>query len=428
MSLQPLKSWGNTAEMEVERLKHQQRNGSMHYRMLPGAELHTGKPGEIVRSLGKGRSFGLERARKIVEELLRQADVRLNGDRSWDLRIHNDRLFSRLLCHGSLGLGEAYMDGWWDCERIDEFICRLMKAELNRRIRSPLEYVGYLEARLCNKQSRLRAWRIGRDHYDLGDDLYRSMLDDKMIYSCAYWKDAPDLNGAQDAKLELLARKLGLEPGMRVLDIGCGWGGTAWYLARNHGVEVTGVTVSRNQASAARERCQGLPVDIRLEDYRNLSGRFDRVLSVGMFEHVGYKNYRTYMGTVRDLLSDDGLFLLHTIGNSRSMIQTEPWLERYIFPGSMLPSSSQLARSFEGFFLLEDWHNFGIDYDRTLMQWHDNFEKDWPGLAARYDRRFYRMWKYYLLSCAGSFRARKNQVWQLVLSPTGVEKGYASVR
>jgi len=366
----------------------------------------------------------------LVQALLNTADVRLGGNRPWDLQVKDQRLFRRLLWNGSLGLGESYMDGWWDCERIDELICRLLKADLHNRLFSPRELIDLLLARCLNMQCRSRAWIVGKRHYDIGEDLYQAMLDDKMIYSCAYWKDAADLDVAQNAKLDLIARKLHLEPGMKVLDIGCGWGGAARYLAEKYGVEVTGVTISKNQAATARERCRGLPVDIRLEDYRSLRGRFDRIYSIGMFEHVGYKNYRTYMQIVRGLLAKDGLFLLHTIGSgsSHKEVRTDPWIERYIFPCSMLPSAGQLLLSFGGIFLLEDWHNFGVDYDKTLMQWYRNFEAAWPELSEHYGERFYRMWKYYLLACAASFRVRHNQLWQLVLAPAGVEKGYESVR
>lgn len=393
-------------------------------------ELNTIKTDRMTISLDGESKIRGNSARRVVQGLLERADIRIGGNRPWDLKVNDQRLFRRLLLHGSLGLGESYMDGWWECERIDELIGRLLKAKLNRRFFSPRELLDLLLARCMNMQCRSRAWIVGERHYDIGEDLYEAMLDKKMNYSCAYWRDAVDLDTAQVAKLDLVARKLHLEPGMKVLDIGCGWGGAARYMAENYGVEVTGVTISKNQAATARERCRGLPVEIRLEDYRSLSGRFDRIYSIGMFEHVGHKNYRIYMRIARNLLAKDGLFLLHTIGSgsSHKVVHTDPWIARYIFPCSMLPAAGQLLKSFRGLFLLEDWHNFGVDYDKTLMQWFRNFEAAWPSLSERYGERFYRMWKYYLLACAASFRVRHNQLWQLVLAPAGVQKGYESVR
>jgi len=320
------------------------------------------------------------------------------------------------------------MDGWWDCERLDEFFHRLLRAELDTKVKPWRDAARVLRARLLNLQKPIRAFRIGQHHYDKGNDLFRHMLDTRMVYSCGYWSGATTLDEAQEAKLDLVCRKLELRPGMRVLDIGCGWGGTAKYAAEHYDVAVTGVTISANQAKLAQEICEGLEVEIRLQDYRQLDGRFDRVLSLGMVEHVGYKNYDVFMRIVRDRLVDDGLFLLHTIGGNRSVRKTNPWTERYIFPNSMLPSAKQLCAAAEAKFVIEDWHSFGEDYDKTLMHWYQNFERNWPLLKDRYDERFYRMWKYYLLSCAGSFRARKNQLWQIVFSPHGVPGGYSSLR
>lgn len=376
--------------------------------------------------------------RRRVEGLLDEADVRLDGERPWDLRVHREELFSRVLSGGSLALGESYMDGWWDAERLDELFARVLRADLASRVRPGWQDLfRYLQARLVNRQSRRRSFRIGGHHYDIGNDLYRAMLDRRMIYSCGYWqRGAATLDEAQEAKLDLVCEKLGLAPGQRVLDVGCGWGGAARFAAERYGAEVLGITVSGRQVELGRELCRGLPVEIRSQDYRDLDpvreGRFERVLSIGMFEHVGATNYRTFFRVVRSLLPEDGLFLLHTIGGDRSVRRTDPWLDRYIFPGSMLPSAAQIARAVEGLFVIEDWHGFGADYDRTLMAWHDNFERAWAdrdtGLAERYGERFGRMWRYYLLSCAGSFRARKNQLWQIVLSPRGVTGGYRAPR
>lgn len=370
--------------------------------------------------------MGHTRSRRRVEALLADTDVRINGDRSWDIRVHDERLFSRVLAQGTLGLGEAYMEGWWDCEQIDEMIHKVLRARIDRKVRSRAVVKDALLARLSNRQTKRRAKQVGRRHYDIGNELYTRMLDKRMLYSCGYWKNAADLDEAQEAKLELSAQKLQLKPGMRVLDIGCGWGGTAQYLAERYGCEVVGVTISQEQVEYGRELCTDLPVDIRLQDYRDLDETFDRIISIGMFEHVGYRNYREFFRVARRNLREDGLFLLHTIGGVRSVRQNEPWLDRYIFPNSMLPSAKQIARAKEGFFVLEDWHNFGAYYDTTLLQWYRNFEEAWPELKEMgdYDERFRRMWRYYLLTSAGGFRARKNQLWQVVLSPRGVPGGY----
>ena len=356
---------------------------------------------------------------RLLAELVEPADIRLNGARPWDPQVRAPGFARRVFSGGSLGLGESYMDGEWDCEQLDELFHRVLRAKLDERI-SPLRLaVHALRHRLFNLQGVRRAFHVGEHHYDLGNDLYVAMLDRRMTYTCGYWAEAQDLDAAQEAKLELSCRKLMLEPGMRVLDIGCGWGSFAQYAAERYGVEVVGVTISREQARLAEERCAGLPVTIHLQDYRDIQGRFDRIVSLGMFEHVGGKNYRTYFDVARRCLRPDGLFLLHTIGKNRSESPPDPWIDRYIFPNGALPSLAQIARAAEGRFLIEDVHNFGADYDRTLMAWYRNFEAHWPELAARYDERFRRMWRYYLLSCAGTFRARETQLYQVVLGGLG---------
>jgi cyclopropane-fatty-acyl-phospholipid synthase len=363
-----------------------------------------------------------------VQRLLEPADVHLNGDRPWDIRIHNDAFYSRVLAHGSLGLGESFMDGWWEVPALDSFLFRVLRAQLDRHVRSFDDVWSVLRAKIVNLQKRRRAFAVGERHYDLGNDLYRAMLGKRMIYSCGYWKQAADLDSAQEAKLDLVCRKLGLRPGMRVLDIGCGWGEALKFAAERYGVHGVGVTVSAEQVELGHELCRGLPVEIRLQDYRDVDERFDRVFSIGMFEHVGVKNYRRYFETVRRCLVPDGLFLLHTIGANVSSVTTDPWIEKYIFPNSMLPSAQQIAAAVEQLFVLEDWHNFGADYERTLIAWRDNVERAWPTLGPHYDERFRRMWRYYLAASIGSFRSRQTQLWQLVLSPRGVAGGYVAPR
>ena len=375
-----------------------------------------------------GRPRASVRWAATTQRLLDPADVRIDGQRPWDIQVHDPRFFRRVLTQGSLGLGESYMDGWWDCERLDVFIERIMRAGLDTQVVPTRDKLRLVWARLTNPGRRALAFHIGRYHYDLGNRLYSGMLDRRMIYSCGYWQTAEDLDQAQEAKLALLCRKLDLRAGMRLLDIGCGWGGTARYMARRCGVSVVGVTVSQEQAAEAQRRCAGLPVEIKLQDYRDVQGRFDRIVSVGMIEHVGVKNYGVFFATARRHLADDGLLVLHTIGSNRSQVDIEPWMGRYIFPNAMLPSARQLCQASEPHFVMEDWHNFGSDYDKTLTAWAANFERRWADLKDDYDERFHRMWRYYLLSCAGCFRARQTQVWQIAYSPLGVPGGYRAVR
>ena len=362
--------------------------------------------------------------RRRVERLLAACDLRVDGGRPQDPRVHDPRFFRRVMSGGSLALGESYMDGWWDAGSLDGFLSGLLAGDVDRRVRGWGEAWLALRAWLSNNQTRRRSREVARRHYDLGNDLYEAMLGRLRVYSCGYWAGAPDLDTAQADKLELCCRKLGLAPGMRLLDIGCGFGEALAWAAERHGVSGVGVTISQRQADWARKRCAGLPVEIRLQDYRDVEGRFDRVLSIGMFEHVGKRNYRAFFDKARRLLEPDGLFLLHSIGGERSTRHTDPWIARYIFPNSMLPSAAQVAAATEGRFVIEDWHNFGADYDLTLQAWRRNFDAAWPRLAARYDERFRRMWHYYLAVSMASFRTRRNQLWQLVLSPRGVPGGW----
>lgn len=364
----------------------------------------------------------------LVVEILSRADVKIGGERPWDIQINNERFYGRVLRGGSFALGESYMDGWWDCEKLDEFFGKILRARLENT-RLPLSTIPlYLHSVLFNRQTRASSKKAIAQHYDLSPKLYESFLDPYNQYTCGYFKGTDDLNTAQEQKLDFICRKLKLSPEDRVLDIGSGWGGFAKFASQKYGCHVTGITISKEQAAYSREYTKDLPVEIKILDYRDLSGTYDKILVCGMIEHVGYKNYSDLMRVVHKSLSDDGLFLLHTIGGNEFSTHMDPWLDKYIFPKSMLPSASQLSVVYEGLFVMEDWHNFGAYYDPTLMAWSKNFDKNWDNIKADYDQRFYRMWKYYLLSCAGLFRARKNQLWQIVFSKKGVSGGYQSIR
>ena len=372
-----------------------------------------------------------------VEGLLEQADIRIGGDRPWDLQVEDESFYPRVIAQGSLGLGETYMDGAWRAQSLDGLLERLMRAHVDEQVHGWAAILDGLRAHLINLQSHRRSFTVGERHYDLGNDLYRAMLGKRLVYSCGYWRDRNgaalrDLDAAQEAKLDLVCRKLGLKPGMRVLDIGCGWGEALKFAAERYGIVGVGVTVSHEQAEFARELCAGLPVEIRLQDYRELDQRFDRIFSLGMFEHVGVKNYSAYFDVALRCLDraseGGGLFLLHTIGGNKSVSHTDPWIAKYIFPNSMLPSARQIAEHVENRFVIEDWHNFGADYDLTLQAWRANVEAAWDRLDARYDERFRRMWRFYLAASMATFRTRHAQLWQLVLSPDGVPGGYVAPR
>lgn len=365
---------------------------------------------------------------KTVKKLLRHADIKINGNRPWDIKVHNKDFYKKVFAQRSIGLGESYVDGWWDSKKLDQFFYKIFYAELNRKLFSTSFILNILKSKIFNMQSTSRAFQIGEKHYDKGNDLYKAMLDKRLTYSCGYWKKAKNLDQAQEAKLDLICRKINLKKGQKILDIGCGWGSFAKYAAEKYKVKVVGLTVSKEQAKLAKKLCKGLPVEIRLQDYRKINEKFDHIVSVGMFEHVGVKNYRKFMEIVHKLLKDDGLFLLHTIGGNRSVTSIDPWIGKYIFPNTMVPSIKQIGKSIENLFVMEDLHNFSTDYDKTLMEWIKNFKKNWNKIKGNYDERFYRMWKYYLSVAAGSFRARTHQLWQIVLSKKGVPEGYTSVR
>jgi cyclopropane-fatty-acyl-phospholipid synthase len=367
----------------------------------------------------------------ILSHIFQKMGVHVNGHRPIDIQIHRPDFYHKVLSRWSLGLGESYLDGDWDCADLDGFITKILEFDLNDEVKgiAKVRMLGeILRAKWLNMQSPKHAFQVGEQHYDVGNDLFEHMLDPRMIYSCGYWENAASLEEAQRHKLDMICRKLELKAGESLLDIGCGWGGLLEYAAKNYGVKAVGITVSKEQQKLAEQRCQGLPVEINLIDYRDLTGRFDKIVSVGMFEHVGKKNYPTYFDMVCKLLKDEGLFLLHTIGSDITISRTDPWIHKYIFPNGEIPSPIEITRHLEKRFLIEDWHNFGQDYDKTLMAWHEKFERAWPELKEKYSERFHRMWRYYLLSCAGYFRSRQGQLWQIVLTKRARKAVYRSVR
>ncbi|NEX14731.1 MAG: cyclopropane-fatty-acyl-phospholipid synthase [Prosthecochloris sp.] len=359
-----------------------------------------------------------------VEKLFDSAGIRVNGSNPWDITVHDHSLYPCIVVNGNLGFGETYMDGCWDCDALDELFYRILRNRISRKVGVLNHLAHALIGHIRNFQNPSRSFIVGEKHYNTGNDLFAAMLDSGMNYSCGYWENCDNLEEAQNRKLRLVFEKLTLQPGMKVLDIGCGWGGAARYAAENYGVEVTGVTISQKQADYAKKYCESLPVSIQLCDYRKLQGTYDRIYSIGMFEHVGYKNYRHFFDVIDRCISTDGRCLLHTIGGNEPSTCTDPWISRYIFPNSMIPSASQITSAYEGKLVLEDWHVFAYDYYLTLKSWHQNVLNNRKNLEADYCERFFRMWEYYLLSCAGAFRARHLQIWQLLLTPKGITGRY----
>ncbi|MDX1809770.1 MAG: cyclopropane fatty acyl phospholipid synthase [Sulfurospirillaceae bacterium] len=362
--------------------------------------------------------------------IFEKAGIEVNGKNPWDIQVHNDNFYERTFRGGSLAFGEAYMDDWWSVKRLDQFFTIIFSNQLENQIKSIAMLPYYFKSFLFNPQKGENALKVGRQHYDIGNDLYSRMLDKRLVYTCGYWDSFQDLDAAknldeaQEHKLDMICRKIGLKEGDEVLDIGCGWGSFMHYAAEKYGARCVGISISKEQIKYGNETKGDLPIEFRLQDYRELDEKFDHIVSIGMFEHVGYKNYKNFMSIVSKNLKEDGLFLLHTIGSNVSVKYTDPWIDKYIFPNSMLPSATQIAKAAENIFVIEDWHNFGPQYDYTLMQWYENFKRAWPEISNKYDLRFYKMWEYYLLSSAATFRSRINQVWQILFSKHGRKVEY----
>jgi len=366
-------------------------------------------------------------AEAIVRELFGHADVQVGGTREWDIKVHDQRFYERVLRDASIGFGESYMEDWWEVPALDVLIDKLFRANIKQKIQGSWRLKALtVKALLLNLQAKTRSAGSVEAHYDIGNDLYTRMLDERMVYTCGYWKTAKNLTESQEAKLDLVCRKVGLEPGMRVLDLGCGWGGFASWAAEKYGCSVLGVTLSKDQVSLGNElwgpKGKKLDVELRLCDYRDVKGTFDRVVSIGMMEHVGPKNYRDMMSVVDARLKDDGVALVHTIANNKSLRHGTPWIEKYIFPNAVAPSLEQIGRATSGMLVLEDLHNIGEDYDLTLMAWWENFDRTYSEISTKYNRKFYQMWKFYLLAAAGAARARDGQLFQMVFTKTGRAK------
>jgi len=372
----------------------------------------------------------------IIEDFLAQADITVNGNKPYDIQINNpEELYSALSRNISIGAGESFMNNDWDCQAIDELFFRLSRVCSIDKIRGKKTILWFaIKNNITNLQSITRSTQVANIHYNLDNDLYKRMLGKSMAYTCAYWKDAQTLDDAQNAKYKLVCEKLSLNSQDRLLDLGCGWGGFSKYAATNYGCEVVAVNIASEQIKLAKQECQNLPISFYAEDYRNTKiynpkqQPFTKIATIGLCEHIGTKNYSNFIDIMKSQVCEDGLILLHTIGKASDEQVADPWINKYIFPNGMIPALSQLTHAIENKLVIEDIHNFGAYYDKTLMAWHQNFIDSWPEIKDRFNDKFFRMWKYYLLTCAGVFRARDLQLWQIVMSPKGIINGYTSIR
>lgn len=375
-----------------------------------------------------------ERNQAFFQNLLTGTDVNIvrptDEARPWDIVIRSSDFYTRILRDGVTGAAEGYVAGDWDCSDIADLTDRIYRANIAERLGTNKGFALRLAAQhIVSRFDRSAADEVAKRHYDLPPLLFERMLGERQVYSCGYWpEEVETLDQAQEAKLALIAQKLQVEPGMRVLDIGGGAGGLAGFLAAHYGVKVVNTGVSREQIDLANRKYADLDVENRFQDYREINdGPYDRIVSVGMFEHVGKKprNYKKFMGVVQRNLAEDGIFLLHTIGTHVSKAATSTrWVDENIFPNSRIPTYEQIARAVGDRFVVHHEENIGPHYDPTLLAWNDNFEQHWEEIQSHphfkeNPEAFRRMWRLYLLGSAGMFRAGRLQVWQFIMTRPG---------
>jgi cyclopropane-fatty-acyl-phospholipid synthase len=350
-------------------------------------------------------------SQRVIESILEPQDIHINGNRPWDMVVRDERVFRDIVTRGSLGLGNAYTQGWWDSPALDEWMYRVSQSPALRSARTLTHIIPNALATasefLYNTQSLPRSQHVLKKHYELNLPLFANMLDPLMQYSCAHFGNTKTLPEAQVEKLDLIARKLEISERDTLLDIGSGWGGLAKYFSENKGCSVTGINISQKQIQFSEKFAPSQKVSFQNRDYRQIEGIFDKVVSVGMFEHVGPQNYRAFMKSAHKALRPGGLLLIQSITKSTSDKICDPWIKRNIFPNSHIPSLAQVSAAAEDLFVLESVQNIGEHYDKTLMCWHKNFTKNWEKISPSFDSAFQRKWTYYLLTCAGVFRARE---------------------
>jgi cyclopropane-fatty-acyl-phospholipid synthase len=349
------------------------------------------------------------------------------------LNVSDDSVWYDIITKANLGIAEGYMHGKIDVDPLPLFLSLLNDTSIGTRRKEKFDVlgmvIGAIEAPtqmmgwLFNLQTKELSSRVTKQHYDAGNDLYEVMLGPSMSYTCAYWKDAENLDQAQEAKFNLIMRKLELQPGMKVADLGMGWGTAAAYMHKHGKVNVTGVSLSEKQVEWAQNNLVKDGLRFIWSDYRehcedpDIVGTYDRIYSIGMFEHIGPKNYEPFFKCIKALLKPDGLAVVHTIGEPDFVAASDQFLEKYIFPGAVIPTLPMATKAFEHHFILEDFQNFGHDYSKTLAAWHVNSLKFFRENPNAYSPEFQRMWEYYLKMCEALFELRINQLWHFVLSP-----------
>ncbi len=345
--------------------------------------------------------------RRPVEHIFSRAGVSINGTKPWDIRVNDNRFYRDVLINGSLGLGESYMRQQWTTDDLEGLFYRLCSSDLEKTSRRiPSQHFSRLFDFFINRQSHARAKSNAEHHYNLGNDLFFEFLGKFKNYSCGYFENADTLDEAQAAKMHKLCQLLDLKKGDRLLDVGGGWGEFAKFAATQYDCDVTSINIAQEQINHAREHCRDTAVEIVKSDYRDMTGTYNKIAVVAMFTHVGHKNYRVFMQTMSGLLEPGGKMVMETVGGLESKTRCEPWTDKYIFPGGLIPSMEQIDHSVRGLFKRDSVHEFGHHYAVTLQHWHRNFIEAWPRLRAHYSESMRLMFEYFFLSVAGDFRAK----------------------
>lgn len=355
----------------------------------------------------------------IISNLLEKMDIQVGGNRAWDIQIHSPDFARRVMTMGGLGLGDSYIEGDWDANSVDSFINHILRARLDKEIKSFGMSISSLKSRFHSLAKGQKPWKFQDVLRNLPNEFFEAILGTNMSFTSGYWAaGAKTLEEAQQARRDMTCKKLNLKQGMRLLDAGSGWGGFSAFAAEHYGVECVCISSFKGQHEWASQHYAHLPIEFVQNESLMLDGMFDCIVSIDRFEHLPQKNYRVYLEMGDRILEEDGLLLLQSTGKNERRLNGKHWFDTHILQNNSLPTIAQIAGATNGLFVMEDMHNFGSDYDKTLMAWYQNFEAAWPALQKQYkfDEKLYRTWKYYLLSSAGAYRANDLQQWQCIFS------------